>query len=196
MSESPSRVVVVGGSWGGIAATQVILRRLELPEGVAIVIALHRQAVRSPLAEVLARGNGFTVEEPEDKAPITGGVVHLAPPDYHLLVEPGWLALSTEPPVNHSRPSIDVLFESAAASFGDRVVAVVLTGASDDGTNGARVVRRHGGTVIVQDPAEAEKPVMPRSVIEADAADRVVALSDIPVAILDALTGPDGEGRR
>jgi two-component system, chemotaxis family, protein-glutamate methylesterase/glutaminase len=182
------RVVAIGGSWGGIAATQAILRELVLPADVAVVVTLHRQATRSPLAEVLAAGTGFTVTEPEDKAPLTPGMVHLAPPDYHLLVERGWLALSTEAPVKHSRPSIDAMFESAAASLGDRAVAVVLTGASDDGTNGARAVRRHGGTVIVQDPADAEQPVMPAAVIDADAADRVVALADIPMVVRTILT--------
>jgi two-component system, chemotaxis family, protein-glutamate methylesterase/glutaminase len=181
------RLVAIGGSWGGIAAMRAILDQLTLPPDAAVAAVLHRQAVRSALTSVLARGTSLQVVEAEDKAPLVPGTVHVAPPDYHLLVERGWLSLSTEEPVKYSRPSIDVLLESAADSFRDRLVAVVLTGASDDGTDGARVVRRHGGMVIVQDPTTAEQPVMPGAVIDAGAADRVVPLDGVAAAIVDAL---------
>lgn len=125
--------------------------------------------------------------EAEDKQPLEPGTVHVAPPDYHLLVERGWLSLSTDAPVKYSRPSIDVMFESAAASFGERLVALVLTGASDDGTDGARAVRRYGGTVMVQDPATAEQAIMPQSVIDAGVADRVVALEQVTDVIAEVL---------
>jgi two-component system, chemotaxis family, protein-glutamate methylesterase/glutaminase len=189
------RLVAIGASWGGIAAMRAILPALALPSDTAVVLVLHRQPVRSALTHVIGRGSPIPVQEAEDKMPLTAGKVHVAPPDYHLLVERGWLSLSTEEAVKHSRPSIDVLLESAAASFGDRLVAVVLTGASDDGTDGARAVHRHGGSVIVQDPATAEQPIMPRAVIDAGVADTVVALEDVPSAIHDALRGTiRGEG--
>jgi two-component system, chemotaxis family, protein-glutamate methylesterase/glutaminase len=181
------RLVALGASWGGIAAMRAILPRLVLPSDTAVVVVLHRQPVRSALAHVIGRGSPLPVQEAEDKTPLTPGKVHVAPPDYHLLVERGWLSLSTEEAVKHSRPSIDVLLESAAASFGDRLVAVVLTGASDDGTDGARAVHRHGGSVIVQDPATAEQPIMPRAVIDAGLADAVASLEDVPSAVGDAL---------
>jgi two-component system, chemotaxis family, protein-glutamate methylesterase/glutaminase len=187
------RVVVVGGSWGGIAAMRTILADLHLPPRTALAAVLHRQAVRSELVTVLARASRLPVVEAEDKQPLVAGRVHVAPPDYHLLVEPGWLALSTDDPVKFSRPSIDVLFESAAGAFADRVVAVVLTGASDDGTDGARAVRRHGGKVIVQDPTTAEQAIMPQAAIDAGAADRVVPLHDLAARIADvARTLPRG----
>jgi two-component system, chemotaxis family, protein-glutamate methylesterase/glutaminase len=181
------RLVVIGGSWGGITAMRTILQDLQLPADTAAAAVLHRQPVRSELASVLSRASRLPVEEAEDKTPLSPATVHVAPPDYHLLVERGWLALSTEPAVKFSRPSIDVLFESAAGSFTDRLVAVVLTGASDDGTDGAQAVRRHGGMVIVQDPTTAEQAIMPRAVIDAGAADLVVPLSDLAAAIHQAL---------
>jgi two-component system, chemotaxis family, protein-glutamate methylesterase/glutaminase len=189
------RLVAIGGSWGGIAAVRSILPQLTLPPDTAVVAVLHRQALRSALAEVLGRGGGPEVREAEDKSPLLPGMVHVAPPDYHLLVERGWLALSTEEPVRYSRPSIDVLLESAAVSFGTRLVAVMLTAASDDGAEGARAVRRHGGKVIVQDPATAEDPTMPRAVIATGVADSVVGLVALPAAIEAALHAPPrGEG--
>jgi two-component system, chemotaxis family, protein-glutamate methylesterase/glutaminase len=181
------RLVVIGGSWGGITAMRTILQDLKLPADTAAAAVLHRQPVRSELASVLSRASRLPVEEAEDKTPLSPATVHVAPPDYHLLVERGWLALSTEPAVKFSRPSIDVLFESAAGSFTDRLVAVVLTGASDDGTDGAQAVRRHGGMVIVQDPTTAEQAIMPKAVIDAGAADLVVPLSDLAAAIRQAL---------
>jgi two-component system, chemotaxis family, protein-glutamate methylesterase/glutaminase len=191
------RLVALGGSWGGIAAMHAILPRLTLPSDTAAALVLHRQPVRSALADVLGRAGGPPVEEAEDKTPLAAGMVHVAPPNYHLLVERGWLALSTEEPVKYSRPSIDVLLESAAASFGDRTVAVLLTGASDDGTDGARAVHRRGGKVIVQDPVTAEQPTMPRSVIEAGVADVVVGLEGVPAAVEESLCGmAGGEGQR
>ncbi|MFA9428807.1 chemotaxis protein CheB [Egicoccus sp. AB-alg2] len=183
------RLLAIGGSWGGISATRAILPRLRLPDDTSVVLVLHRQPIRSELAPILARGGTLPVVEAEDKMALAAGTVHVAPPDYHLLVEPGWLSLSTEEPVKFSRPSIDVLFESAAQAFAERVVAVVLTGASDDGAAGALAVRRHGGTVIVQDPRTAEQGIMPRAAIEAGAAEQVAPLTELPEVIGTALAG-------
>jgi two-component system, chemotaxis family, protein-glutamate methylesterase/glutaminase len=193
VSAAVRRLVAIGGSWGGITALRTILHDLELPSDTAAVVVLHRQRVRSELTRVLGRGVGLPVEEAEDKDPLVPGTVHVAPPDYHLLVERGWLSLSTDEPIRYSRPSIDVLFESAAGSFPGRVVGVVLTGASDDGTDGARAVRRHGGRVIVQDPATAEQAIMPRSVVDAGAADHVVPLDEVATTITAVLRDELGE---
>jgi two-component system, chemotaxis family, protein-glutamate methylesterase/glutaminase len=187
------RLVVFGGSWGGITAMRTILEDLQLPEDTAAALVLHRQAVRSELAPVLGRDSRHPVEEAEDKTPLVPGRVHVAPPDYHLLVERGWLSLSTEEAVKFSRPSIDVLFETAARSYNDRLVAVLLTGASDDGTDGAEVVRRHGGMVIVQDPRSAEQAVMPRAAIEAGVADLVVPLHEVAATLHRVLPRPRTE---
>jgi two-component system, chemotaxis family, protein-glutamate methylesterase/glutaminase len=193
MTAAVRRLVAIGGSWGGITALRTILQQLELPADTAAVVVLHRQPVRSELTRVLGRGVGLPVEEAEDKDPLTPGTVHVAPPDYHLLVERGWLSLSTDEPIRYSRPSIDVLFESAAGSFRGRMVAVVLTGASDDGTDGARAVRQHGGRVIVQDPTTAEQAIMPRSVVDAGAADHVVPLDEVATTITAVLRDELGE---
>jgi two-component system, chemotaxis family, protein-glutamate methylesterase/glutaminase len=192
VTEAVRRLVAIGGSWGGFNALRTILQELRLPSDTAAVAVLHRQRVRSELVRVLARASRLPVEEAEDKMPLTPGTVHVAPPDYHLLVERGWLSLSTEEAVKYSRPSIDVLFESAAGSFTDRLVAVVLTGASDDGTDGAEAVRRHGGMVIVQDPRTAEQAIMPRAAIDAGAADLIVPLPELASALHRVLPHPRG----
>jgi two-component system chemotaxis response regulator CheB len=105
--------------------------------------------------------------EADDKAPLTPACVFVGPADYHLMVEEGRVALSTDAPVNFSRPSIDVLFESAADAYGPGLVAVVLTGANDDGAAGVRRVLERGGRVVIQDPAGAERAEMPTAAIAA-----------------------------
>ena len=162
-------LVVVGCSWGGLAALGRLLDHL--PDGVdlPIVVAQHRgpDALRGALAATLQRGLARPVLEVEDKDPIAPGRIYLAPPDYHLLVEPGSFALSVDEHVQYARPSIDVLFESAADAYGERVIGVVLTGANDDGADGlARIVAR-GGAAVVQDPATAEAPEMPKAALAA-----------------------------
>jgi two-component system chemotaxis response regulator CheB len=128
--------------------------------------------------------------EAEDKSAIEPGHVYIAPADYHLMVEaPGLLALSTEGPVLWARPSIDVLFESAAEVYGARVIGVVLTGASADGSHGMRAIRERGGCALVQEPSAAECAVMPRAVLAATAVNHVLALNEIG-RVLGALAGP------
>ena len=119
------------------------------------------------------------VVEPGDKEPIEPAHVYVAPADYHLLVERGMFHLSTEHAVAYSRPSIDVLFESAADAYGDKLTAVVLTGANADGAAGAQRVKERGGFLIVQDPLTAEAPVMPQAAIAAARVDRILPLDRI-----------------
>ena len=119
------------------------------------------------------------VREAEDKDLIEPGHVYVAPADYHLLVDDGHFGLTLEGPVRFSRPSIDVLFESAAESYGNRVIAVVLTGANDDGCRGALAVKDAGGLVLAQDPATAERPEMPEGVIGTGAVDEVLPVAKI-----------------
>jgi two-component system chemotaxis response regulator CheB len=134
------------------------------------------------------------VSEVDDKDPIAPGSVYLAPPDYHLLVEPGHFALSIDEPVRLSRPSIDVLFESAADAYGERLVGVLLTGYGNDGTAGMAHVRRRGGLTVAQDPETAARPEMPASAIEAGAVDEVLAIEEI--AGLLARVARQRKGRR
>ena len=177
-------IVVVGASWGGIDALRVLLGGL--PEAFALPVAIvhHLGGHSGELRAVLQRYTRLPVEDPDDKAPIVPGRVFIAPGGYHLLVEGDHFALSTEAPVQHARPSIDVLFESAADSYAARVVGVVLTGASRDGAQGAAAIKRRGGVVLVQDPAEAVSPILPRAAIAATAVDRVLALADIAPALV------------
>lgn len=158
-------MVVVAASLGGLDALQRVLGGLPsgLPAPVAVV--QHRPVdEESQLCRLLDDASALPVCEPLDGARIAPGQVFLAPADYHLLVDGDHFALSTEGPVSYSRPSADVLFESAAQRFGASVLAVVLTGASEDGAAGAASVAREGGQVLVQDPREARSPVAPRSV--------------------------------
>ena len=185
MTDAPSFLVVVGGSWGGTAAVSTLLGRLTDACRAAIVIALHRAPTTDDkvLVGSLQRHSVLPVVEAEDKLPLAAGHVVLAPADYHVLIEQDHVALSTEAPVRFSRPSIDVLFESAAESWGDRVAAVVLTGANDDGARGVVAVKAAGGMAFVQDPATAERTEMPAAAIATGAVDRVLPVAAIAAAV-------------
>lgn len=175
------RLVVVGGSWGGLDAVGQVVAHLDDDCEFAVAVALHR-AANSPegalVSYVQARCR-LAVSEAEDKDAIEPGRVYVAPADYHLLVEPGRFALSIDAPVQYSRPSIDVLFESAADAYGDNSVAVLLTGANDDGCRGLRHVKRRGGMTLVQDPTTAVRREMPDAAIASGAVDKVLPLDQI-----------------
>jgi two-component system chemotaxis response regulator CheB len=115
----------------------------------------------------------------EDKAPIERGRVYVAPPDYHLLIERGSFALSVDERVHHARPSIDVLFQSAADAYGDGVIAIILTGANEDGAAGLARIKERGGVAVIQDPSGAERRAMPDAAIAATVADAVLPLEAI-----------------
>jgi two-component system, chemotaxis family, protein-glutamate methylesterase/glutaminase len=177
---SRTQVVVVGASWGGLKAVGTVLQGLPMGFAAAVVLAQHR-APRSTeaLVHVLQGQSVLMVREVEDKDAVEPGRVYVAPPDYHLLLERGHFGLSLDDRVQYSRPSIDVLFESAASAYGAGVAAVVLTGANEDGAAGLIAVKRAGGITIVQDPATAESVVMPQAAVASGAADKVLPLSDI-----------------
>jgi two-component system chemotaxis response regulator CheB len=174
-------LIVMGASWGGLAALETVLRALPRDFRTPVAIAQHRAVDSGPgaLPELLAHRSGRDVCEPGDKDAIQPGRVYVAPPDYHLLVEPDGFALSTEAAVHFSRPSIDVLFDSAADAFADRLVAVILTGANADGAHGIERVRRRGGLTIAQDPDTAERRDMPAAAIATGAVQKVLALDEI-----------------
>ena len=179
------RLVVVGGSWGGLEALGLLLRLLDPATGIAVVAALHRapNGPEGALVSYLRARSRLGVAEAEDKDAIQPGRAYIAPADYHLLVEPGRLALSIDAPVLHSRPSIDVLFESAADSYGDAVTAVLLTGANEDGCLGLGEIRRRGGRTLVQDPATAVRREMPEAAISAQVADLVLPVEGIAASL-------------
>ena len=191
----PYEFVAIGASWGGLRALNVILPGL--PEGfpAAIAIAQHRRtdSPRNTMTSLLQGGCHLPVSEVEDKTPIEPGRIYLAPPDYHLFVEKGYFSLSIDEAVQYARPSVDVLFESAADSYADRTVAVVLTGLNEDGSGGIARVKEAGGYVIVQDPTSAEKSEMPEAAIATGFADRVVALGDIASVLRELTKEPAGK---
>jgi two-component system chemotaxis response regulator CheB len=175
-----AQIVVVGTSWGGIDALQVVLSGLPARFSLPVVVVHHLGGTAGALSSVLRRHSALPVEEANDKERLLPGTVFLAPAGYHLLVEPGSLALSIEGPVHHARPSIDVLFETAAEAYGKEVISVILTGASRDGARGAAAVKRRGGVVVVQDPAEAASKTLPEAAIAATPVDHVLPLAAIP----------------
>lgn len=175
-------VVVVGVSAGGVDLLLDLLPRLDRDFPVPIVVCLHSApGTTFELAVMLDDRADIRVKEAEDKEPLQGGCVYLAPGGYHLLLErDGVCSLSLDAPVRFARPSVDVLFDSAAHAFRQRTIAVVLSGANDDGAQGARRVRAAGGTVIVQDPATAAAKDMPRAAVAAGPPDFIVQPRDLP----------------
>lgn len=173
-------LVAIGCSLGGMHALETILRQLPGTFPVPIVIVQHRhRASDESLPSFLRRQTDLKVVDAEDKQPIARGTVYLAPANYHLLVERGELNLSVDEAVAFSRPSIDVLFESAADAYGKGVVGVVLTGANEDGARGAIRIKERGGFLVAQDPATAEAPRMPEAAIAKAGVDRILPLDRI-----------------
>jgi two-component system chemotaxis response regulator CheB len=180
-----NRIVLVGASLGGLHALGTLLSALPGDFPWPLVVVQHRSKDgESTLSDLLQLRTALSVLEVEDKAVIEPGRVFVAPADYHLLVGDDRFSLSTEAPVGYARPSIDVLFDSAADSFGPRAIGVVLTGANQDGSIGAAAIKRVGGLVVAQDPAEAESPAMPLGVINRGLADAVLSLSRIATYLI------------
>jgi two-component system chemotaxis response regulator CheB len=180
------RLIVIGTSMGGLTALEEVLSRLPENFQTPVVVVLHRSVDSTGgLVQLLRRHSRVRVKEPLDKEPILPGHVYIAPPDYHLMVDESSFALSTDAPELYARPSIDVLFETAAEAYGAGVVAVVMTGASSDGARGAAKVKAAGGMVIVQNPQTAESPLMPQAALRATATDRVLDLAEIGSCLSD-----------
>ncbi len=184
-------LVVIGASLGGLSAILAVLKRLPRDLPVPVLIVQHRgPASDGGLVDLLQQHTGLTVVEAEDKAALVPATVFVAPADYHLLVEEGGsLALSTEGPVRSARPSIDVLFETAAEAYGPALVGVLLTGASADGAAGLAQVKARGGRAIVQDPATAECATMPAAGIAAAPVDYILPLERIGDHLVSLVEG-------
>ncbi len=183
--------VAIGVSAGGMKALSALLPKLPEEPPYAVIIVQHiREGSDSYLANHLNQISAIRVKEADEKEPIRPGTVYVAPAGYHLLVEEDrTFSLSVDPLVNYARPSIDVLFESAADVFEERLVGIVLTGASSDGSKGLALIKAGGGITLVQDPTTAEYPVMPLAAIQASKADRILTLPEIET-FLRELGGP------
>ena len=179
------RLVAIGGSAGGVAALGSILPALPANFSLPVVVVLHQPPSRnSLLADLFGRKCRLPVVEGFDKAPQEPGHIYISPPDNHLMIESDLtFCLSVDGPVNFSRPSIDVLLESAAASIGEDVLAIILTGTNADGARGMKAVRAAGGLGWVQSPKAAHSPAMPRAAIELAGADAVLELEEIARAL-------------
>jgi len=178
-------IVAIGTSLGGLNALRTLLSHLPASLPVPVVVVQHRGRNTGDgaddVAAALRRHTRLTIVDAEDKRALLAGHVYLAPADYHLLVERGQVALSTDGRVNFARPSIDVLFEAVADAYGPGAIAIVLTGASRDGAAGAAAVAARGGIVLVQDPLTAEGRTLPAAAIEAANVprERVLPLGEI-----------------
>ena len=177
----PVKAVVIGASAGGVEALLTIFAGLKSGYRLPIIVVLHLpDERRSQLAEVFARRVALPVREAQDKQPIVPGTLYFAAPGYHVSVEHDLsLSLSQEEPVHYSRPAIDYLFESAADVYQQRLAAILLTGANQDGARGLSQVKQSGGLTIIQDPDEAQVATMPRAALELFQPDCILPLSGI-----------------
>lgn len=173
--------IVIGASAGAVEALSILLPHLPAKMAAAVFIVVHLPPDRkSILAELFQERCAVTIKEAEDKEPIERGTVYFAPPDYHLLVETNHsLSLSSEEPILFSRPSIDVLFESAADVYGENLTAIILTGANPDGAAGVKAVSEAGGKIVIQKPGEAYARAMPEAALKACPDAMVFSLEEI-----------------
>jgi two-component system chemotaxis response regulator CheB len=176
------KAIVIGISTGGVGTLKALLGALPADFPLPILIVQHLpHDSGDALAVFLDELCAIHVKEADEQERPTGGTVYLAPANYHLLVETdGRFGLSTDPPVNFSRPSIDVLFETAAEAFKEGLIGVVLTGAGIDGSLGLKRIKEKGGTTVVQDPIDAAADSMPRHAMAAVPPDHVVSLATLP----------------
>jgi two-component system, chemotaxis family, protein-glutamate methylesterase/glutaminase len=173
-------IIVVGTSWGGLAALRQLIAGLPRDFALPLVVVQHRHKQSGQLLPALLQDEtSLPVCEAEDKAPIAGGTVHIAPVDYHLLVEEGFFSLTMDAPVAFSRPSIDVTFASVADVYGEHAVGVILTGANADGSRGLRRITDRGGLPLVQLPVTAESPAMPAAALRVVPEARALTLHEL-----------------
>lgn len=176
----PYSIVAIGTSWGGLMAMSKLLAELPADFPIPIVIVQHRGKDSDKLlSQLLQDATPLTVCEIEDKDLLEPGKVHVAPANYHVLVEHGYLSLTIEEPVRYSRPSIDVMFTSAGDTYGKEAIGVVLTGANEDGARGLAHIVKRGGKALVQSPKSAEIPIMPEAAIRAVPSAEVLSLPNL-----------------
>ena len=187
-------LVVIGASAGGIEALRNVVRGLPADFPAAIAVVLHTSPhAPGVLHEILERSGSLPAVYPRDGERLDAGRIYVAPPDHHLLVEPGRVRVSKGPRENRFRPAIDPLFRSAAQVFGPAAIGVILTGNLDDGAAGLWTIKQLGGIAVVQDPAEAMFPSMPRSAMDVVAVDYVVPLAGVAPLLTQLTARPAGD---
>lgn len=186
MGDPGYKAVVIGASAGGLNALTRLLEKLPADYPMPVMIVQHRSKdERGLLEEILQEKCSIRVQQANEKEAISNGVVYVAPPDYHLLVERDMtFSLTADEKVNYSRPSIDVLFETAADVYRSKLIGIVLTGANADGCHGIELIHQYRGMTIAQDPGDAEFPVMPQAAIASGAVDKVLRLDEIKDLLL------------
>lgn len=185
------RAIVIGASAGGVQALSRILPALPARFSIPVLVVVHVPRRKdNALVELFGAKCAVDVKEAEDKEVLDGGTIYFAPADYHLLVEgDGSISLSSEEAVNHSRPAIDVLFETAADAFGPALTGIVLTGANHDGAQGLKAIGAAGGVAIVEAPETAEVPTMPAAALEQCPSARAMSFDQI-TTYLQELAAP------
>jgi two-component system chemotaxis response regulator CheB len=198
MESHDTAAIVIGGSAGALEALAVILPALPSSCDVPIVIVVHLPpAAPSLLPTVLQPRSALLVKEAEDKEPVLGRTIYVAPPNYHLLVERDrTFALSVDDLVHFSRPAIDVLFESASEAYGSKLAGVVLTGANADGAAGLAAIKKRGGLTIAQAPGSAVVPMMPEAAIDTGAVDHVLTPAGIAALLLELMDAGRAHARQ
>ncbi len=182
----PYSVVAIGTSWGGLAALTMLLGELPADFSIPVVVVQHRSPDSEHLlGQLLQDATDLRVCEIEDKDELAPGTVHLAPANYHVLIEDGYASLSVEEPVRFSRPSIDVMLTSAADTYGPAAIGVVLTGANEDGAQGLAHLVKRGGRALVQNPKTAEIPIMPEAAIRAVPTAEVLSLDALVSRLIE-----------
>ncbi|MBO9661266.1 MAG: chemotaxis protein CheB [Chitinophagaceae bacterium] len=179
--EKRYEAIVIGTSAGGLHALFFLLERLPVNFSLPVIIVQHRMAEKHELLEELLQSRtDKIVKQADEKEPIEKGVIYLAPPGYHLLIETDrTFSLTVDHPVSYSRPSIDVMFETAAIAFREALVGIILTGANRDGAAGLKRISDYGGFTIAQDPEEAQFPSMPRAAIATSSVKMIGTLKEI-----------------
>jgi len=175
------KAVVIGGSAGSFQVITKMFMSLPKNSPIPVLLCLHRlKHVRSGFVEALSIKSGIPIIEPYDKDNIKPGIGYLAPSNYHMYIELNKrIALSTEEPVNHSRPSIDLTFETAAQAYRDKLIGIILSGANRDGAYGLKKVKQLGGTAIVQDPNECQVKTMTEASLKLTSVDHIFTTQQI-----------------
>jgi len=185
------KIIVIGASAGGVEALTKVAQTLPPDFPAAIFVTLHIPAHgTSVLPTILSRAGKLKAIHPKDKQIIEPGKIYVAPPNYHLLIKPGYITLACGPKENGHRPGIDPLFRTAARAYGSRVIGVILSGSLDDGTAGLMAIKLQGGVAVVQNPKEAMFSGMPTSAVENVDVDYIMPLSEIPSLLTELVNQP------